>query len=178
MGQSMIELIVLVMMTAGLLLLSRDSLRDLRKHGFYRFFAFECILVLVVLSAKSWFREPFSTCQVVSWILLLSSAILAIHGFWMLRTIGRPDGSIENTSRLVRQGAYRYVRHPLYSTLLLGAWGAFLKNVSVVGGVLAILATGFTVATAKVEEIENLHKFGAGYRAYMKTTRMLIPYVF
>lgn len=174
----MTKLIILVTGTAGLLVLSRDSLSGPRKHGFYRFFAFECILVLVLLNTGRWFQDPFSTRQVLSWILLLSSAVLAIHGFWMLRVFGRPEGSIENTCRLVRQGAYRYVRHPLYSTLLLGAWGAFLKDVSLVGGILAVLATGFTVATARVEEIENLSRFGEDYAAYMRTTRMLIPFVF
>jgi protein-S-isoprenylcysteine O-methyltransferase Ste14 len=173
----MIVLITFFAVTAGLLVLSRRSLSDPRKHGFCRFFAFECILLLVLLNAGSWFKDPFSPRQIVSWILLLSSAALAIHGFWMLRTLGRPAGAIENTSRLVMEGAYRYVRHPLYSTILLGAWGAFLKDVSVAGGLLAVLACGFTVATAKVEERENLSRFGADYADYMKRTRMLIPLV-
>ena len=174
----MIALSAFVAVTATLLLVSRSSLRHPRRHGFYRFFAFEGILVLVLLNARYWFEEPLSTRQIVSWCLLLSSAVLAIHGFRMLHAIGRPEGSIEKTSRLVRQGAYRYVRHPLYSTLLLCVCGALLKNVSVVGVVLAILVGGFTVATAKVEELENLQRFGADYASYMNTTRMLIPFVF
>jgi protein-S-isoprenylcysteine O-methyltransferase Ste14 len=173
----MIELVFFIMATAGLLVLSRDSVRNPRTHGFYRFFAFESILVLVLLNARAWFREPFCARQIVSWILLSSSALLAVHGLWLLRVIGQPEGAIENTSRLVRQGAYKYMRHPLYSTFLLGAWGAFLKDVSVVGGILAGLATGFAVATARVEESENLLRFGAEYADYMKTTHMLIPFV-
>jgi protein-S-isoprenylcysteine O-methyltransferase Ste14 len=174
---SLIALTIFVVGTGALLLVSRSSLRDPRTHGFFRFFAFEGILLLVVLNARYWFEDPLSIRQDVSWCLLLASAVLAIHGFWMLRVIGRPEGSIENTSRLVRRGAYRYVRHPLYSTLLLGVWGAFLKNVSVVGVVLAIIVSGFTVATARVEELENLQKFGRDYAIYMKTTRMLIPFI-
>lgn len=174
----MIALAVFAAGTVIVLLVSRGALKDSRKHGFYRFFAFEGILVLVLLNAPYWFQDPLSTRQLVSWCLLLSSAVLAIHGFWMLRMIGRPVGSIENTSRLVRQGAYKYVRHPLYSTLLLGVWGVFLKNVSVAGVALAIVVSGFTLATAKVEELENLQRFGADYASYMSTTRMLIPFVF
>jgi protein-S-isoprenylcysteine O-methyltransferase Ste14 len=40
------------------------------------------------------------------------------------------------------------------------------------------LRTAFLIATAKVEEVENLSKFGADYAAYMKTTKMFIPFLF
>jgi hypothetical protein len=35
--------------------LSWRSLRDLRSHGFYRFFAFELLLALILLNAPMWF---------------------------------------------------------------------------------------------------------------------------
>ena len=162
----------------ALVVLSRSSLRAPRSHGFWRFLVLECILGLVVLNAQEWFRSPFCSRQLVSWILLLSSLILAIHGFYILRRLGEPKGSIENTTRVVRRGAYKYIRHPLYSTFLLGAWGVFLKEISLIGGLLAVLATGFAVATAKVEEAENLQRFGGEYAAYMEATRMFIPFVF
>lgn len=94
-----------------------------------------------------------------------------------MRLIGKPEGSFENTTTLVRLGAYRYIRHPLYSSLLWLAWGIFFKDPSLPGGVLALAALAFLVATAKVEEAENLHRFGADYAAYMKTTKMFIPFL-
>lgn len=39
-------------------------------------------------------------------------------------------------------------------------------------------ATGFLLATAKVEEAENIGYFGTAYRAYMKRTKMFIPFFF
>ena len=42
---------------------------------------------------------------------------------WIVNTVGAPKEDIENTSRLVSVGAYRYMRHPLYCTLLLGGVG-------------------------------------------------------
>ena len=73
--------------------------------------------------------------QLASWALPLTSLLLAAHGFYLLRRVGKPDRSIEDatrlgiekTTRLVRSGAYRYIRHPLYASLLALAWGAFLK---------------------------------------------------
>jgi protein-S-isoprenylcysteine O-methyltransferase Ste14 len=42
---------------------------------------------------------------------------------------------------------------------------------------LTFTASIFLIATAKVEEAEDLCKFGGEYRRYMRTTRMFIPYV-
>jgi protein-S-isoprenylcysteine O-methyltransferase Ste14 len=62
--------------------------------------------------------------------------------------------------------------------LLFLAWGVFFKDVSLLGGILASVATAFLIVIAKMEEAENIQKFGAEYAAYMKTTRMFIPFLF
>ena len=173
----MLKLTIFITVSAGIIFLSRNSLRKLNSHGFFRFFAFESILVLVLLNLERWFHEPFSILQIISWSLLLSSLIMAVHGFYLLHMIGRPKSSIENTTVLVRQGAYRYIRHPLYASLLLGGWGVFFKSPSLLSIFLVLVASAFLVATAKVEEAENIQKFGANYAAYMKTTKMFIPFL-
>lgn len=166
--------------------LSRGSLRRRDTHGFYRLFVFEAILGLVLLNAGAWFRDPFAPRQLVSWALLLASLALAAHGFYVLCRAGKPDPSIadptrlavEKTTCLVRTGAYRYIRHPLYASLLALAWGVFLKAPSWPGGMLAGLATAAIYLTARVEQRENLRDFGAEYAEYMRETRMFVPFVF
>ena len=71
----------------------------------------------------------------------------------------------EKTTQLVTTGAFKYIRHPLYSSLLLLAWGVFFKRPSWVGAGVALGATAFLLATAKVEELENIRYFGATYQA-------------
>ena len=171
------KLLVFVLVTAGLLLLSRRALRDPRHHGFYRFFLFETILILILNNTGSWFREPFSPLQILSWVLLLGSLLLAVHGFYLLRTAGKPAGDIEATTVLVTRGAYRYIRHPLYCSLLLFAVGVYLKSPSLVDASFVVVVLAFAIATARVEEAENLQRFGPIYAAYMKTTKMFIPYI-
>ena len=173
----MIRLIIFAVISAGLFLWSRPFLRDTRSHGFFRFFAFESIAALILLNASQWFRDPFTAHQIFSWILLSASLFMAVHGFYLLREIGRPQGNFENTTALVTAGAYRYIRHPLYSSILLLGWGAFFKAPSFFGTILVLTASAFIIATARVEEMENLHKFGAEYAEYMKRTRMFIPFV-
>lgn len=174
----MFKLIIFAVVSAGIVFVSRDSLRTRHSHGFFRFFAFESILVLFLLNVEHWFSDPFSVLQIVSWLLLASSLVLAVHGFYLFRMLGRPESGIENTTTLVMLGAYKYIRHPLYSSLLLLGWGVFFKDPSPLGGMLVLATSAFLIATARVEEAENLDKFGAEYAVYMKTTKMFIPLLF
>jgi protein-S-isoprenylcysteine O-methyltransferase Ste14 len=104
----------------------------------------------------------------------------------LLRLLGKPDREridpslvgIEKTTELVTVGIYGYIRHPLYSSLLFLSWGAFFKQPSWAGACLALMATFFLTATAKIEETENMHFFGDVYQTYMEKTKMFIPWLF
>jgi protein-S-isoprenylcysteine O-methyltransferase Ste14 len=171
------ELLLFLALSLPLLAVSWPALRGRRAHGFYRFFAWEAILALIVLNLRFWFADPFSPLHLLAWALLLLSIFLAVHGFRLLRRVGRPQGEFENTTRLVTVGAYRYIRHPVYASLLCLAAGAWLKQVTPASALLFALAAILLYATARVEEAENLARFGPEYAAYMRRTKMFIPYV-
>jgi len=169
---------------------SKASLGHARSHGFYRFFAWECLLGLILLNFTGfgeWFRDPWSARQLASWLLLVSSILPLVLGVQALRRLGRPDAAsrrdptlfaVEQTTRLVTTGVYHYVRHPLYSSLLLLTWGVFLKRPSWIAAGLAAGASLFLLGTAVAEERENASYFGADYEVYLRGTRRFIPYLF
>ena len=166
--------------------ISRKSLLLFRSHGFYRFFAWEILLGMVLLNVKDWFIHPLAWHQLVSWVLLVLSLVLVIAGLSLLRRIGqtnqaREDAALlgmEKTSRLVTVGLYRYIRHPLYSSLFFLAWGIFFKSPSWLDAGLALTCSVFLCVTARMEEHENIAYFGQEYVEYMKRTRMFIPNIF
>ncbi len=170
----MIRLGVFIILTAIFLVF---TLRRPHRHRFCRFFAFESLLGLVLMNAPDWFRDPYSPAQLVSWVFLAGSLLLAVHGFRLLRIVGEPEADLENTTRLVTVGAYRYIRHPLYCTLLIGGVGALLKRPTWLGFWLFILLVGFVYATARIEERENVRRFGEIYQEYMEHTKMFLPYL-
>lgn len=170
----MIELGIFILLSILLLVF---TLGRPHRHSLPRFFAFESLLALVLLNAQSWFRDPLSPRQLIAWIFLASSMVLALHGFRLLRISGSPEKDIEDTTQLVTTGAYRYIRHPLYCSLLLGGVGAFLKDPSYLGFPLLALVFVFVFITAKVEEENNIERFGDKYLIYMKTTRMFLPFL-
>lgn len=182
----MIQWIVFVVGSLLLVAVSWTSLLNPRSHGFYRFFAWECILGLFVLNAAHWFKNPFSWNQWISWVSLIISLFFLIEGVRLLRQLGKanaqrdstPDFAFEKTTQLVTSGLYRYIRHPLYSSLLFLAWGVYFKQPALPGLLLVLASSVALVATARVEERENIQTFGDAYRAYMQRTRMFIPFLF
>ena len=183
----MLKAVFFVIASAGLVYISRTSLRDPRSHGFYRFFAWEAMLALFLLNVEYWFWNPFSLTQIVSWIFLIASAFLVVHAVQLLRMIGKPsaqrsdDGAtiaFEKTTQLVRIGAYKYIRHPMYSSLLFLTWGVFFQHLSWLSAILALAATAFLVATAKAEEAEDIRFFGPSYETYIRQTKRFVPFLF
>ncbi len=183
----MLKLIVFLIGSVSLIYISRASLRVPRSHGFYRFFAWECILALFLLNVDGWFQTPFAWYQLVSWFLLFLCLVHLILGVRTLRSRGKPVAqrkaepqllAFEKTSSLVTTGIYHYIRHPLYSSLLLLTWGIFFKTLTWPGLFLAVVASLFLLATAKADEAECLRFFGASYQVYMKQSKRFVPFLF
>ena len=173
----MIETIIFVIGSVGVVWISIPSLRHPCSHGFYRFFAWEIILGLFMINLRNWSVNPFAWYQIISWILLIVCIIPIVYGVFLLRTVGKPTDQLEATTHLVTKGIYQSIRHPLYASLIYLAWGIFFKSPSLLGICLASVSTGFLYATARADESECLVKFGGEYAVYMKKTKMFIPFV-
>jgi protein-S-isoprenylcysteine O-methyltransferase Ste14 len=179
--------IVFALVTLVILYFSWNSLRAPGSHGFYRFFTWECTLVLFLLNADYWFVDPAAPLQIVAWILLFGSLVPVVWGTVLLKKRGQPTGvregdasllGFEKTSQLVTTGIYAVIRHPLYSSLLILTWGIFCKHPAWTGLAIAGAATAFLYATARADEAECLRFFGPAYGEYMKKTRRFLPFIF
>jgi protein-S-isoprenylcysteine O-methyltransferase Ste14 len=183
---TVIQISVFIIASVFLIIISRHSLRNPQHHGFYRFFTFEYIFILVILNAPFWFLDPFSLLQIISWLFLFLSLFVLTPGFYILKKKGNSRSrklesanyKFEDTANLVDTGIYKYIRHPMYSSLILLAIGALLKNVTIIGVVLMILVIIFIIVTAKIEERENILFFGSSYSNYMKKSKMFFPYIY
>jgi len=140
---------------------------------------------MYVLNRRVWDVDTESIHQLIAGFLFFASLLMALFGVAQLQLSGKPDTKrnevpmleFEKTTTLVTTWLYRYVRHPMYGSLFLLCWGLFFKQPSLVGGILAVVASGLLVATSRVEEAENLNYFGEEYREYMKRTKMFIPFI-
>jgi protein-S-isoprenylcysteine O-methyltransferase Ste14 len=76
---------------------------------------------------------------------------------------------------LVRSGPYRWVRHPIYSGMILAMLGTALERRQVRGLIaIVLLYAGFKIKS-KIEEQAMTATFGAKYAEYASTTGAIVP---
>jgi protein-S-isoprenylcysteine O-methyltransferase Ste14 len=91
------------------------------------------------------------------------------------RSWGMPMSNKENPE-LVTTGPYAFVRHPIYSGMLLAMLGSAIGQS--VFWLLPLIVYGPNfILSARREEHLLIEQFPERYRAYMKRTKMLLPFV-
>ncbi len=122
------------------------------------------------------------------WRLLpRAAACLATIGFaWGIRALGEfdPFGGRELLAHLrgrplvhvplAVRGPYRWVRHPLYSCMLVFIWAN--PDITLDRLVFSVLWTLWVVLGTRWEERDLVAQFGDPYLRYQRTVPMLIPW--
>ena len=137
---------------------------------------------LVYLINPSWMAwSKIGLPESVRW-LGVGVGILCVFGiYWLFSSIGSgitPTSATRKEHKLVTNGIYRWVRHPLYTvgSSLFISFGMMADNWFIAAlGVLAFI--GMAIRTPK-EEANLIEKFGDEYREYMKRTGRFLPKLF
>jgi protein-S-isoprenylcysteine O-methyltransferase Ste14 len=140
------------------------------------------IVVVVVLVRLGAFRGRHGV-HTDPWREALGLALFGIgllFAIWARVHIGRNWGtpmSRKKEPELVTSGPYRFVRHPIYSGILLAAAGTALALgwfwLIVVG-----LAGIYFIYAATVEERYLTEQFPDAYPDYKRSSKMLVPFLF
>lgn len=136
------------------------------------------------------FAAPFLTRQFSGWsdpwnmigrvlgiLLMATGGILALAG---LGSLGRNLAAVphpKEDAALVEYGAYKIVRHPIYSGIILGAFGWALFMNSFPTLLLAAVLFLFFDIKSRREEKWLSRKFET-YPAYQQRVRKLLPYIY
>ncbi len=86
--------------------------------------------------------------------------------------------TVKQDHELIRSGPYRFVRHPIYSGLLLGVLGTVIA----IGEIRGLLSLAAVFAglwwKSRTEEGFMMEQFGERYAQYRREVKALIPFVF
>jgi protein-S-isoprenylcysteine O-methyltransferase Ste14 len=106
---------------------------------------------------------------------VLGIALAILARAYLGRSSGMPRSNKESPE-LVTTGPYAFVRHPIYSGMLLAMIGSAIGQ-SVFWLLPLILYGLHFILSARREEDRLIEQFPERYRAYMKRTKMLLPFV-
>jgi protein-S-isoprenylcysteine O-methyltransferase Ste14 len=170
----------------------------LARTGVLLFFVLAALLVLIRLRpvSKAHGLQPRLSALAGSFLLLcvslfprhdlaiglnLLSAGLIFLGHalavFALAWLGRSFSIMAEARRLVTEGPYALVRHPLYAAEVIGAIGLFLQYASPWTLLLMVISLGFQLQRMRNEE-RVLGATFPEYLAYAARTRRLIPGVY
>jgi len=83
------------------------------------------------------------------------------------------------TEKLIREGPYRWIRHPLYLSMIISIIGLVVGMRSLWGLTIAfIMFFPFTILRAKLEEAALHDKFGKEWEEYIEQTNFLLPLIY
>jgi protein-S-isoprenylcysteine O-methyltransferase Ste14 len=127
----------------------------------------------------TWLREGIVPHTVsffaIALVLVVTGVALAV---WSRVVLGRNWSSVVQIKRdheLIEAGPYRYIRHPIYTGILLAFIGSAVK-VGDVRGIFAVLIV-FASFWRKLRMEERMlgETFGDTYAAYKRRTKALLP---
>jgi protein-S-isoprenylcysteine O-methyltransferase Ste14 len=112
---------------------------------------------------------PLAVQLTLGVILVLAAFSLARAG---MKTV---FGEVRETPVVIRQGPFRFIRHPIYLSEIMFYLGLLMFRTSLAAAFVWILAIVFFVVIARYEEKLLLARFGDDYRQYMKDVGMFLP---
>ena len=131
--------------------------------------------LLAWMAGRAWAAPGVFTAPVVG--LLVASVAVAL---WALAANRPGNFNIRPAPRiggtLVTEGPYRWVRHPMYTAVLLAAAAAALQSQHVADAGLWLALLLVLLAKAGIEERALLQRF-ADYRGYRTRTTRFLPWL-
>jgi protein-S-isoprenylcysteine O-methyltransferase Ste14 len=120
----------------------------------------------------------FSPSPLMNWVGIAITAAGLAFSIWARAYLGSNWSgavTVKVGHELVRSGPYRWVRHPIYSGLILALLGTAVVRHQVRGVIAVLLAyVGFKIKS-KIEEQTMSATFGTAYADYSSTTGAILP---
>jgi len=134
---------------------------------------------LVYLINPNWMAwSKLNLPETVRWIGVGTGTLTTLGVYWLFSSIGSgitPTSATRKEHKLVTNGIYRYIRHPLYTfgASMFISFGMIADNWFIAAlGILTFIL--MAIRTPK-EEANLIEKFGDEYREYMKQTGRFFP---
>jgi len=141
-------------------------------------------LFIFILFAGFWLSDMFLNYSnlmneyIPLWIKLPVGIVLLILAAYMAKTgMTIVFGKNAQTIGVIRNGVFRFVRHPIYLSEILFYLGLLIINLSLAATLVWVAGILFLYFISRFEENLLLERYGDEYRQYMKEVPMWIPHL-
>jgi protein-S-isoprenylcysteine O-methyltransferase Ste14 len=110
--------------------------------------------------------------------MIASFGVYVCHAAFKNYRLREFIGLTSKEPELIIKGALQYVRHPLYSGLILISLGFFLFSPSLSAAISVGSIWLYLVVGIRLEEKKLVEEFGDDYLKYKKSTPAIIPKLF
>jgi protein-S-isoprenylcysteine O-methyltransferase Ste14 len=132
---------------------------------------------LILFENKFYVNEINRTLSLIGDILFVICILLFLAVLINFRQIITPNPVPLNNSKLITNGIYKYIRHPMYSIVLLMVLALILKYNSFYTIFFLPIIFLFFIFKINFEEKQLIKKFPK-YSEYKKTSKKLIPFIY
>ena len=138
--------------------------------------ALECLAYSLLWQSSFWERRPEWWRVAVSVALFALACVISWTGARALGRQYRFDAALNARHELVRSGPYRFVRHPIYTSMLcvLLATGVLVAPTYLLLVAVALFLAG-TEIRMRVEDQLLESQFGPQFRDYQRSVPRFIP---
>jgi len=112
-------------------------------------------------------------------VLMLVGIVFRQWAIWVLGRFFSTKVRIVSDHKIVREGPYRFLRHPSYTGMLMILLGLGLASRTWLGTIVILALFGLVMGyRINVEEKALRAEFGEEYVEYAKKTKRLLPFLF
>lgn len=142
-----------------------------------------CILIpYSILGCHQFIFQPNTITNIVASIFITTGLIIMFKAFQLFNLkefFGFEQlQSPEKSNDLIIKGLYQYVRHPLYTGLILFIIGIWLLYPTLAVSAFAIISFAYIDYGSSLEENKLILEFGNQYKQYQQSVKKLIPFIY
>ncbi len=141
----------------------------------YIFVTIQLIIFAVLIFLPSSSNFNLAYLEYFARALLVIGLAICLLAIWQLRnySLTALPAPVDN-AKLLTKGLYRYVRHPIYTGVILAFLGVALGSENILKIILWAMLVLFFYVKSKYEESLLCKQF-PGYKEYQKTTGRFLP---
>lgn len=150
-----------------------------QRGGWWVIGQFTLFILILTLPAPDLSEVSFSPFlfHLIGGALITTAILIILTGMKSLGKAMTPFPYPIGNAPLIQEGLYRFVRHPLYSGVVLAGFGVSLWRRNVLAAGLSVALAVLLKAKADQEEVWLIQKFPE-YEVYRKKTKQFIPFIY